>query len=213
MRKIASGLEMINKSVISNEEIEIEIDIDIEDTDHTSKYSNNRIYIFIQNNYDSIYGGFLHIYCIIVFEIIFYFNYITAIEKKEILKVIKTFATNIKQYDNIVDISTDMSTDMEKYCNLVDTEFVNKQNSELQRDAYNIIWGLSLALVVTIAIHCKMVNDPTKLMNKTMEAFITIVFIILFEFIFFTNIVEKYNTISNNEAICYLLETINDKDV
>ena len=98
---------------------------------------------------------------------------------------------------------------MEKYCNIIDAEFIDKQNSELQNNAYSIIWGLTFMLVVIIAIHCKIINNSTKFCNKTMEALISIGFIILFEFYFFTNIVEKYNTVSSNEAMCYLLETIN----
>ena len=52
----------------------------------------NTVLIFLYEHYDLIYQKFFHIYFIIVFEILFYFNYIVNIESSEVKRVLSNFA-------------------------------------------------------------------------------------------------------------------------
>ena len=77
MPRTSSRLEMINMEM-STQNIDSSDD-EINANAISDNYKEcHKVYLCIKNwlikNFNSIYGNYLHIYCIIVFEIIFYFN-------------------------------------------------------------------------------------------------------------------------------------------
>ena len=216
MPRTSSRLEMINMEVSNNsnyEDIPQENNNCIPPPDNI--YQNivnflNNIKELIEKNYNTIYGNFLHIYCIIVFEILFYFNYIVYVEKEEIQKVLKLFASNINDYfgDYIENIPGNDLDNFEEFCNNLDYNYVNKNNENLKDSSYNFIWTLSIILLIIILFHFKIVCDKRKFIAKTSEAIIFISFISLFEYYFFTDIVKRYNILTQEQATCYLFDNI-----
>ena len=101
MPRTSSRLEMINIEMSTQN---IDTSDDEINSDEISDYYKrcHKIYLCSKNwiikNFNSIYGNYLHIYCIIVFEIIFYFNYIVYIEKEEMEKILKMFSSNVEKY-------------------------------------------------------------------------------------------------------------------
>lgn len=165
----------------------------------------------ILENFDNIYGNFLHIYFIIVFEILFYFNYIVHIEYEEIQRVLKSFSDDMKKYfGNVIDIFPENNQHeiLQEICSEIKQKYVNKNNAELEKSAYNIIWIVSIFLIILTFMHYLIVKDLKKMLSKTREAFLFIGFIAIFEYYFFTGIVTKYNVMTNEEASCILYKEI-----
>ena len=164
------------------------------------------------NNFNSIYGNFLHIYFIIVFEILFYFNYVINVERGEITRVLDAFAISLMQYMEIYinEIPSNDSNIIMDMCDNLNHNYVDKNNTKLKSEAYDIIWTLSIFLILIIVSHLYLISDIKKLINKSLEALIFIGFIAIFEYYFFTNIITKYNIMTNDEAICYLYDNILD---
>lgn len=170
----------------------------------------NEIKKWLINNFNSIYGHFLHIYFIIVFEILFYFNYVINVERGEITRVLDAFAISLMQYMEIYinEIPNNDPNIIMDMCDNLHHNYVDKNNAKLKSDAYDIIWTLSIFLILIIVSHLYLVSDIKKLINKSFEALIFIGFIAIFEYYFFTNIITKYNIMTNDEAICYLYDSI-----
>jgi hypothetical protein len=165
---------------------------------------------FIVENFNTIYGNFLHIYFIIVFEILFYFNYIINIEYGEIKRVLKSFADDLKLYlgDIIDSIPNNQDDVFDRMCNTLNMNYLYKNNEKLKQQAYYIIWSLSICLIIIVIMHYFIVKNLRKLIYKTIEAFVFISFIALFEYYFFTEIITKYNVMTSEEASCLLYEDI-----
>ena len=234
MPRTSSRMEMITMDVSSkeittsvidrydNEEIE---GTNISENIEQSSYAKDKLYILmgsfqkllcysiktILENFDNIYGNFLHIYFIIVFEILFYFNYIVHVEYEEIQRVLKSFSDDMKKYfGDIIDLLPDNNQNdiLEEICNEIKQKYVNKNNTQLEQSSYNIIWILSIFLIIVTIMHYFIVKDLKKMFSKAREAILFIGFIAIFEYYFFTGIVTKYNVITNEEASCILYKEL-----
>ena len=62
------------------------------DNSYISKFKNA-----VYEHYDFLYEKFFHIYFIIIFEILFYFNYIVKIEEVEVKRILSNFARYINR--------------------------------------------------------------------------------------------------------------------
>jgi len=160
--------------------------------------------ISCQKNYNKIYGNVLHLYFIIVFEILFYFNYIVDIEKQEIQTVLNSFSDDIKYY--YADYINNIEPNQEIFtvCNKLDNSYINKNNSQLKEKSYYIIWSLSVVVLLFSFGHIFLVNNMNKLLLTIGEAILFISFISIFEYLFFSQIVIKYNIITSEQASCDL---------
>lgn len=213
MPRTSSRLEMINMEMSTQN---IDTSDDEINSDEISDYYKecHKVYLCIINwlikNFNSIYGNYLHIYCIIVFEIIFYFNYIVYIEKEEMEKILKMFSSNVEQYfGNYIDnIPINQLDNMKNFCNNLDNNYVYKNNEKLKDNAYDIISTLSIILFITIFLHLRIIDNKIKLLKKTMESIVFIGFIAIFEYYFFNNVVKQYHILTEEQASCYLFENI-----
>lgn len=160
-----------------------------------------------------IYENFVHIYLIITFEILFYFNYIVLIEKKEVLKILDRFSTyinNILFNLNII-ISDNYISNLRLVCNELNTNLTSKNNYDLKIKAYRIIWILSIIYICFTILHLLIYKSFIKLVKNTFKSVIFILFIGLFEIYFFTNIIIHYVSMTNNQAMCYLTQNLINK--
>lgn len=160
--------------------------------------------------FKNIYDNFVHIYLIIVFEILFYFNYIVLIEKKEILKILDKFSTYINYILlnlNII-ISDNYISNLRLVCNELNIHLTSKNNYDLKIKAYRIIWILSIIYICFTILHLLIYKSFIKLVKNTFKSIIFILFIGLFEIYFFTNIIVHYVSMTNNQAMCYLTQNL-----
>lgn len=160
--------------------------------------------------FKNIYDNFVHIYLIIVFEILFYFNYIVLIEKKEILKILDKFSTYINYILlnlNII-ISDNYISNLRLVCNELNIHLTSKNNYDLKIKAYRIIWILSIIYISFTILHLLIYKSFIKLVKNTFKSIIFILFIGLFEIYFFTNIIVHYVSMTNNQAMCYLTQNL-----
>lgn len=213
MPRTSSRLEMINIEMSTQN---IDTSDDEINSDEISDYYKrcHKIYLCSKNwiikNFNSIYGNYLHIYCIIVFEIIFYFNYIVYIEKEEMEKILKMFSSNVEKYfGNYIDnIPLNQLDNMKNFCDNLNNNYIDKNNEKLKDNAYDIIWILSIILIITIILHIRIIDDKIKLLKKTTESIVFIGFIAIFEYYFFNNVVKEYHILTQEQASCYLFENI-----
>jgi hypothetical protein len=153
----------------------------------------------IKKSYNNCFGNFLHIYFIIVFEFLFYFNYVVDVEKKQIENVLDSFLNDMKEYLSYVD----PNTIADKLCDDFDSQFKSQNNSDLQETAYNIIWGMTTVLAMCIVIHFVLLKDAKLFMYTLLESVSFIAIISFFEYLFFTKIVMKYKVMNTEQAMCY----------
>ena len=160
--------------------------------------------------FDNIYGYFLHIYGIIVFEIFFYFNYIVYIEKNEITKILKLLSNAIKEnLNNEIDLlNTEDNNIMKRFCDFFDKKYVNKYNENLKDNSYDLLWFLTLLLLLFTFLHFKIICDKNKFKDKLLEVIIFVGLISLFEYLFFINIVTQYTITTNEEASCFIIKQL-----
>ena len=184
------------------------INVDLQETeDSRCTLTKKRFIAPLYRNFATIYGNLLHIYFIVVFEIIFYFGYVVKIEYSEMKRILRSFSRDIKEY--VADM-TDLISDDRKSELLLDlcddfrSEYIQRENAVLMQSSLNLIWTLSLILTVSTAIYFGLYKSLKKLFYKTIEAFIFILFIVIFEFYFFTHIISAYNVMPKEEASCLL---------
>lgn len=159
----------------------------------------------IRKNYNKCFGNFLHIYFIIVFEILFYFNYVVKVEKQQIENVLDSFLNDINEYL----IYIDSNAIADELCDDFDSQFTSQNNSDLEKTAYDIIWGLTTFLSTIMVMHFIVVKDVKLFMYTLLESVSFIVVISIFEYLFFTKIVLKYKVMNTEQAMCYLYDKLN----
>ena len=164
----------------------------------------------VYTHYDFIYEKFFHIYFIIIFEILFYFNYIVKIEQVEVKRILANFASYLNKmginWKLIVPSSEKKRISV--FCEGIQEDLVSKDNVELQNQAYNILWSLGIVWIFLTIIHFTIYNSFTKIGINILKSIFFISLIGIFEYYFFTTIVIHYATIGNEEATCYLFEDV-----
>lgn len=180
----------------------IDIDSEIEYTPVVQKSNKMRSFL---NFVIEVYN---HLYMIIIFEVIFYFNCITVIEKERITNILEKFAKHInkiiveyKQFE----LNTLIIDDM---CKNLDTKYINIQNHEIEIIGYNLIYITSIIFVVCNMLHILFYKDIFYIFKIVLKTLANMFLIFVFEICFFYNIVLKYVVITNDEASCLLLNNI-----
>lgn len=175
------------------------------DTSNLDKFKS-----FVYSHYDFLYEKFFHIYFIIIFEIMFYFNYIVNIEKVEIKRVLSNFASYINalgfEWNTI--IPTAEKNRIHLLCGGIKNNLVSKDNARLENKSYNILWGLAIVWLIMTILHFIIYKSFKKIGINIIKSIFFIGLIGLFEYFFFTTIVVHYATITNEEATCDLFEDI-----
>ena len=125
-------------------------------------------------------------------------------------KILKMFSSNVEQYfGNYIDnIPLNQLDNMKNFCDILNNNYIDKNNEKLKDNAYDIIWILSIILIITIILHIRIIDDKIKLLKKTTESIVFIGFIAIFEYYFFNNVVKEYHILTQEQASCYLFENI-----
>ena len=170
----------------------------------------NKILNVVYIHYDFIYEKFFHIYFIIIFEILFYFNYIVNIEQVEVKRILSNFAsyTNRMGIDWRLIVPTSEKKRIDVFCSGIEEDLVSKENVRLQNQAYNILWTLGIVWIFLTIIHYAIYRSFGKIGINILKSIFFISIIGIFEYYFFTTIVIHYATIGNEEATCYLFEDV-----
>ena len=159
----------------------------------------------------------LHIFIMIVFEIFFYFNYVTLIEKSEFLNKLKSYLANL----NMLNLSLDQK--------IIINQIINENFNENYGNLYNnykkslIVQRQMLKkLLLKTCLMCGYVGLVLIILfiagifNRkkinwcwlVLENILMFIFLGIFEYYFFTNIISQYNPITNDELKYYLINSI-----
>ena len=219
----SSELDDIENNYIieTNNILHLEIDdIDKDDCYHYSLINNNyynNCNTFFNENFIKILEKFisisLHIFIMIVFEIYFYFNYVIIIEKNLFIQKINKYLENfndlnLNENEKII-INNLISNNDNK---LIDTLYNNYLDSKEQNNIiinkliykssfYASIVGFCFLIFLLIGIFYR---KNIKWKWVIWENIMMLLFLGLFEYYFFFNIVLKYNPI-NDDELKYLI--------
>jgi len=214
--------DLENNSIIeTNNILHLEIDdIDNNDCYHYSLINNNyynNCNVFFHENFYKILEKFisisLHIFIMIVFEIYFYFNYVIIIEKNLFIKKINKYLENFNDLnlnENEKSILYNLISNNENI--LIDTLYNNYLESKEENNNmiekliyksgfYASIVGFCFFIFLIIGI---LYRKNIKWKWVIWENIMMLLFLGLFEYYFFFNIVLKYNPI-NDDELKYLI--------
>lgn len=147
---------------------------------------------------------FIHLFIMICFEIYFYFTFIVKIEKTEFINKILEYMKEINnesKYNNIINIIINKSTNIN---NVLYENYINSQ--KLQRQLLNELIIFSLKILGFVGIILLMLITSGLFNYKKINWLIIIIenilmllFLGLFEYIFFINVILNYNPLTNDE--------------
>tara|TARA_Y100000996_G_C22495047_1_gene631936 strand:- start:135 stop:689 length:555 start_codon:yes stop_codon:yes gene_type:complete len=165
---------------------------------------------YLKKYYNSIYEKYIHIVFIIIFEILFYFKYISRIESDDIIHILNTFGNYLSRigipWTDIID-SSDKAI-LSSFCNGITNTMIDKNNISLENKCMGLIYILLFIWVVMTIFHYSIYKSYKLIIINIIKSQLFICIIGVFEFYFFTRIVNHYSTISNEEATCILLNDI-----
>ncbi len=151
-----------------------------------------------------------HVYLIILFEVIFYFQFITYIEKDRILDILNSFSTNIHRYIRDYDIYHQVKNDLIKdICTDFSHHYIYVNNHNLQLVGYDIIYISTIVYIFLNLIHYIVYRNPYFSIKSLLKSMCVMFFICVFEVCFFYNIILKYIVISDNDATCTIIKQLN----
>ena len=217
MNNSSEFYDLENNSIIETNNI-LHLEIDDNNNDDCYHYSliNNNYYnkcnVFFNENFYKILEKFisisLHIFIMIIFEIYFYFNYVIIIEKNLFIK------KNYKYLENINDLNLNENEKSILYNlisnnenELIDTLYNNYLESKQENNNmiekliykscfYASIVGSCFFIFLIIGI---LYRKNIKWKWVIWENIMMLIFLGLFEYYFFFNIVLKYNPINDDE--------------
>ena len=174
------------------------------------EYANAYLKTLMINNFEKMLINIFHIYILVTFEILFYFYYIVKIEKKEILDIILSFASQIH---NFIDISSKEKQEIisrsQNVCNSINSNYYDKTNNDLFKTAMNIVLISTAIMFILFIVHIYMFKNIKRLLKIIFSSLFFLVIVGCFEYLFFKNIVLNYRIIDNNIAICYFTKGLN----
>lgn len=163
---------------------------------------------------------FLHIFIMIIFEIFFYFNYVVWIEKNEFINQINKYLKQLNYFSiNPIQkqiIKYEINSNNDKY--MTQLEYLHDQyiNSEhLQKKLLHqlLIKACTMAGIVGIILIILFIigllyRKKIKWNWIWIENLLMFVFLGIFEYLFFTNIIMNYNPITDAEVKYYVVNGI-----
>ena len=101
-----------------------------------------------------------HIYILVTFEILFYIFYIVKIEKKKLLDIILSFASQIHNFINISSKeSQEIITTSKNICDNINNNYYDKTNNELFETAMNIVLISTAIMFILFMVHIYMFKN------------------------------------------------------
>ena len=188
----------INDSSINGSAKSKSVDIGTQtDVDHI-EYTINKLIMFMQ-----------HLFLITMFELIFFFNYVTKYEDNALISVFNSLTESIvNSCSNLNDQSKMIVDDIFKL--FVNTTQVNENamksynsrmvvNNSLMVKAISYFIGVLGINIMLICGNKCTINKKINYKEIIIDNLIMITLLGIYEYIFFSNIVFKYLSISNDE--------------
>jgi len=184
----------------------------------TNKFDNNclvNIIIFFKSNKYIILNKFisiiLHIFIMIIFEIYFYFNFVIIIEKEEFIKQIYKYLGQLNTFPisseqkTIIKTILNLNSHQENklyimlYTNYIDS--INQQKQILNDLLVKAcrIGGFVGLILLLLTILCLFNRNKINWGWIFVENILMFLFLGIFEYLFFTNIILNYSPISDSE--------------
>jgi hypothetical protein len=167
------------------------------DVDHI-EYSINKLIMFMQ-----------HLFLITMFELIFFFNYVTKFEDNALINVFNSLTESItSKCSSLSNDSKIIIDDIFKI--FVNTTQVNENaiisynsrmvvNNNLMTKAITYFIGVLVVNIMLICGNRCTINKKINYKEIIIDNLIMIILLGIYEYIFFSNIVFKYLSISNDE--------------
>jgi hypothetical protein len=162
---------------------------------------------------------FLHLFLISLFELIFFFGFVTKFENKAIVQLIGEITNTAISSCNLLDTSDKQIIDY--FLNrIVNSEqlLINSNNDMVERNLYNnslLIIGIAYFLVLlSLNIFIFSINRcyfkrNINYKNICIDNCIMIILLGLYEYMFFSYIVFQYQTSSTNELVYDVYNQVN----
>ena len=151
---------------------------------------------------------YIHIYCIAVFEVLFYFKYIVLMERDQIKMLVNSFAKNTNKLINELEIELKDNYINTEICDTLEDNYTITENYQLEMHTYNYIILYTGLLAFIISANAYIYRDIMKLFRIFQKTFILMGVIGCFEYLFFTNIVLNYKIMDRNLAFCVFVSKI-----
>lgn len=210
---------LLYNTKIHDKNINFKTNIDSINLTNSTNFINFRKYYFIKqyiincytNNKFEIFTKFLsislHIFIMIIFEIYFYFNYIVSIEKTTFLSKIKSYFDNMDDYGLNQAQYYLLESIFYSNNNIMDTLYINYINSLKEQEIFlnQLLWkACKMAGIVGIILIIFLLNGLIHKKNIKWrwilsENILMFIFLGIFEYQFFMNVVLKYSPITDAE--------------
>lgn len=214
--KSYSGLILSNKHKFTNSN-----DSSNNDTQSLLQKSHKKKNIYKNIKFDKfellnkLLSVFFHISIMISFEIFFYFNYIIFIEKNEFIKKINQYFSelynvNIDENEKLAIDTFFASDSFQEFYNELYIKYKNSEN-EQKKIINNLILnscliGLAFYIIFIIVFICSFIKrKKIKWFWISFENILMFMFLGLFEYLFFTQIIMNYNPLSDDEIKYYIV--------
>lgn len=174
---------------------------------------------------------YTHFLMFIIFEILFYFNYVVEYEKKTVFRMVGDIVDDITKYLNINPSNYNCDNYAQVCTNFVDNH-TNSSNTKIYDDALYLIFGMSGFLILLIVVEINIPIPKNTLPRELVEAdipaqkstlqksifpkstfpkefgksLLLMIFVGLFDYLFFNFFILKYKIVDTGELLCYLYE-------
>ena len=158
----------------------------------------------------------LHVFIMIVFEIYFYFNYVILIEKESFLEELQTYINQLNtiplnsiQKSSIKNILVSIQFEYGYFIDLLYKQYIDSEESQKKILHKLLIKACTMAGIVGIILICLFLFELLKRKKIKwnwilIENLLMFVFLGIFEYFFFTNIIMGYNPITDAEIKYYV---------
>lgn len=180
-----------------------------EGKDHEEEIE-NKFNIHYRHPFQHIVTCYTHFLMVACFEIIFFFEYAAPYEKKSIFRMIDSFIDSLfETYDKFFDDDSiyNNSDYINKVCDSgVSFDNNDQFNYELYVKNLYMMSGFIFGLIVLILIEISILKLPSHFLTDLKYSMLTVTFIAIFDYFFFTTTVTEYKMLNTGEVACHIAE-------
>lgn len=161
-----------------------------------------------KNNIKKVLEVYVHILILITFETFFYFEYLTNIEKQILNKTIDDIIKLLEKYQNFenYELSPTQKEFIEQECSLSKSA-MDSHNEKLYTNAMKMIIVMYSFMILLIGLenianHSSNPPEKTIFWTSLKNSLTIMIFISIFEVIFFYQFILEYQLTDTNQIIC-----------
>lgn len=149
---------------------------------------------------------YTHFLMFIIFEVLFYFNYVVQYEEKLIYKMISNLMDKIVDYISIDFLKYEKCGFYDQACKIFVDDSTNKNNTQIYDNALYLIYGMSAFLIFLIILETNMFKQKSSFPKEFKKSLLLMLFVGIFDYLFFNYFILEYKIIDTGELMCYLYE-------